>query len=81
MDQAYLHLDLDVLDPDVARINAFQAAGGLTVEEVAEVIATLAERLPIRVAALTAFDPEVDDDGAGGEAAVTLAAALVGAAR
>ena len=81
VDQAYLHLDLDVLDPEVARINDFQAPGGLTVEEVAGVITALAARLPIRVAALTAFDPDADADGAGGEAAVTLAPALVGAAR
>lgn len=80
VDQVYLHLDLDVLDPEVARINPFQAAAGLTVEEVKDVIAVLAERLPMRVAALTALDPDADEDGAGGEAALTLAAALVDAA-
>lgn len=76
VDGAYLHLDLDVLDPEVARINPFQAPDGLTVEEVLEVIEAVAERLPIRVAALTAYDPDADEDGAGGAAAARLAGGL-----
>ncbi|MDX1643184.1 MAG: arginase family protein [Thermoanaerobaculia bacterium] len=76
IDGAYLHLDLDVLDPSVARINPFQAPGGLELEEVEAVVRTVAARLPLRVAALTAYDPEVDEDGRGGEAALRLATVL-----
>ncbi len=76
VDGVYLHLDLDVLDPSAARINPFQAPGGLELEEVEAVVRTVAARLPLRVAALTSYDPEIDADGRGGEAALHLATVL-----
>lgn len=80
VDGVYLHLDLDVLDPAVARINSFQASAGLDLEEVESVVRTVTSRLPLRAAALTAYDPEIDRDGRGGEAALRLATVLVEAA-
>lgn len=80
VDGAYLHLDLDVLDPGEARINHLQAPNGLRLEEVEDVVRVVTSRLPLRAAALTAYDPEVDEDGRGGEAAMRLAAALAAAA-
>ena len=53
----------------------------ITVEEVLEVISAVAERLPLRAAALTAFDPEADASGAGGDAALRIAIALAEAGR
>jgi arginase len=79
VERIYLHLDLDVLDPGEARINPFQAPSGLTIDEVEATIRAAAECRPIRVAALTAFDPDADPDGAGVEAAMRLAAALADA--
>lgn len=78
VDRIYLHLDLDALDPEVARVNSYQAPEGLTVEEVIEVIAAVGERSKISVAALAAYDPGVDEDGSAGEAALELVEALAG---
>lgn len=76
VDGVYLHLDLDVLDPSVARINPYQGPGGLEIDEVEAIVRTVVSRLPLRVAALTAYDPEFDEDGRGGEAALHLATVL-----
>ncbi len=59
----YVHLDLDVLDPDaVGRANAYAAPGGLTAAEVVDLLA----RLPGRVVAavVSAYDPPCDPEGA-----------------
>ena len=59
----YLHVDLDVLDPAEAPANEYAVKGGLTVEELEEAIRLLQERLVIRAAALTAYDPACDPTG------------------
>lgn len=74
---AYLHLDLDVLDPGVGRANAFAAPGGLEVEEVVTAVETIARRTGVVGAAMTAYDPTVDPDGSVAEAADRIAAALL----
>lgn len=79
-DGAYLHLDLDVLDPSVARINSYQTPDGLSVEEVEAVIHAVAARLPLKSAAVTSYDAEHDPVGRGGEAALRLINALIAAA-
>ncbi len=76
IDQVYVHVDLDVLDPSVAPINEFQAENGPSLEQVVDVIETVARRLPVAAAALTAYDPECDPEGAACAAAARLAAAL-----
>jgi arginase len=60
---AYLHVDLDVLDPSEGRANRFAADGGLTVPELQRAIALAFERLPVAAAAVTAWDPSLDTDG------------------
>lgn len=79
-DGAYFHLDLDVLDPEVAYVNQYQAPDGLTVGDVVAVIRTVAARLPLKSAAVTAYDAEHDPDGRGAEAALRLIMALIAAA-
>ncbi|HEX8695485.1 MAG TPA: arginase family protein [Longimicrobium sp.] len=61
--RVYLHLDLDVLDPAAGRANAFAVAGGLSADGVREAVSTIAERVPIAAAAVTAYDPDHDADG------------------
>ena len=80
VDSVYLHIDLDVLDPEVAQINPYQAPNGLTVEEILDIVSAIADHLPLRAAALTAFDPQRDESGAGGEAALKIASALANTA-
>ncbi|MEZ0333998.1 MAG: arginase family protein [Gemmatimonadales bacterium] len=77
---AYLHLDLDVLDPGEGRINSYSAPGGLSLAESAWAIGAIADAVPLGAAALTALDPSDDPRGRGLEAALTLGVAIVDAA-
>jgi len=61
--RVYLHVDLDVHDPADGRANTFQPAGGLTADEVRGFVRTIASRIPIAAASITAYDPAVDADG------------------
>ncbi len=61
----YLHVDLDVVNPETARINEFQPAGGLTISEVLGALELIGDRFQVRVAALTAYDPAFDTDKRG----------------
>jgi arginase len=57
----YLHIDLDVLDTSEGRANRFAAPGGLTVQQLEWAIETVFRRCAVAAAALTAYDPAVDD--------------------
>jgi arginase len=59
----YLHLDLDVLDPDEATVNIYSAAGGLSPAQLESQLRALLDACPVRAVSLTAYDPEVDPDG------------------
>lgn len=60
----YLHLDLDVLDPETAgRANEFAPPGGLTVEEVYRAISALRERCEVSAVGVASYDPAFDLDG------------------
>lgn len=61
--QVYLHVDLDVHDPSEGVANPFPAPGGLTADEVRDVVRAVAARVPIAAAAITAYDPTCDADG------------------
>ena len=75
----YLHVDLDVLDPEEGRANEYASPGGLTLERLLEAIAVIGEWLVVRAAAITAYDPEFDPDGKAARAAVEIAAAAAAA--
>lgn len=57
----YLHVDLDVMDADVARANHFAEPHGLDRAELLKVIATAIRCKRVRAAALTAYDPDTDE--------------------
>jgi arginase len=71
---AYLHVDLDVLDPSEGRMNRFSEPAGLGLSDLRWAIATIAEGTLVRAASLTAFDPASD---ATGKARGTVAAVAV----
>ena len=75
----YLHVDLDVLDPEEGRANEYAAPEGLTLEALLKAIALVGEWLVVRAAAITAYDPEFDPDGKAARAAVEIAAAAAAA--
>jgi arginase len=68
--RAYLHIDLDVLDPAEARVNRFAAPGGLTLTELLGFVSLVRERFALAAAAITAYDPEYDEDERAVRAAV-----------
>jgi arginase len=77
----YIHLDLDVLDPDTdGRANALAAPDGLTLDEILSALRLIGGRFRIRGAGVTAYDPAYDADGRVAAAALALLQAIVEAA-
>jgi arginase len=61
----YLHVDLDVLDPEQeAPANVYSAPGGITAEQLAARVEQVLRTGSVRAFALTAYDPECDAEGA-----------------
>ncbi len=77
---AYVHCDLDVLDPAIGQANPFPAPGGLSVEALTAAIRTIGAAIPLGAAAIAAYAPECDPPGAVTQAAFAVAEAIVGAA-
>jgi arginase family enzyme len=63
VDVAYLHVDLDSLDPSHGRANEYAAPGGLDLDTTVELIDRVTTTMPVPIAAVAAYNPEVDDDG------------------
>jgi arginase len=78
---AYVHCDLDVLDPSVGRANPFLVPGGLSRLSLQNAIDAIGRRMPIAAAAVTAYAPEYDEDGRMCRAALQIVDAIVAAAR
>jgi arginase len=58
----YVHVDLDVLDAEVARVNRYAAGGGISARELEESLRALLEDERVRAVSLTAYEPEADPD-------------------
>lgn len=58
----YVHIDLDVLDIEVARVNIYSAPGGVSAAELEALVDALAAHCPVRALSLTAYDPECDSE-------------------
>jgi arginase len=57
----YLHVDLDVLDPEKeAPVNIYSAPGGVTAEQLVARVEQALQSGAVRAVALTAYDPECD---------------------
>jgi arginase len=72
VENAYVHLDLDVLDSGVAAANKFAVSGCLTLGDMDYALSEIAQTLRITGVALTAYDPAEDSDGAAAAAAIRL---------
>lgn len=70
VDGAYLHLDLDVLDVNEGKANSYACAGGYTRRELNRLLDRIAEKIPIKAMAVTAYDPALDADKRVAEAAM-----------
>ena len=78
--RVYLHVDLDVLDTSVGRANPYAAPGGPDLDAVLAAIGATFDRFDVAAAALTAYDPRVDEDGAIAAAARAIAGRIAGRA-
>jgi arginase len=77
VDAVYVHLDLDVIDPSVARANVLSVVGVFDAGELEEALTAISKRFEIAAAAMTAYDPSVDPEGRIPPIAATLAPRLV----
>jgi len=75
--QVYVHIDMDIVDPVVARSKDFAPAGGLTVEQIVEALHMIKAHFHIRAATLAACDPDSDKEGKAITAGLTFAQVLV----
>ena len=81
VERVYVHLDLDVLDPEeVGPANGYAAAGGLAREEVEEALVLIGERFSVVAAGIASYDPSLDREEEVSKAALALAGTLVGRA-
>jgi len=62
VDRVYLHVDFDSLDLADARPNKYAAPGGPSLDRLSQCIRLTCERLTVVAAAVTAYDPSLDDD-------------------
>jgi arginase len=72
----YLHVDLDVLDPAIARANPWAAADGLAPDELVEAVRRVCRGRYVTAVALTAYDPTGDQSAIVGATAVRVLAAI-----
>jgi len=76
-DRVYVHLDMDIVDPVVARSKDFAPTGGLTVEQVVQALHMIQEYFNIRAGTIAACDPDSDEEGRAIKAGLTFAQVLV----
>jgi arginase len=74
--RVYLHVDLDVLDPDEAPANSYPAPGGLHVHELTELASELARTRALCGVGLAAYDPACDPEGRALQAGLHLVRTL-----
>ena len=71
VEKVYVHLDLDVLDPEsVGPANEFAVPGGLTRAEFETAISMIGDHFTVVAAGIASYDPAFDGDGAVAKAAV-----------
>ena len=64
VEEAHLHIDLDVLNPKEAPANEYVTEeGGLSVKQIFEAVGLIKENLKITSATIAAFDPKYDTQG------------------
>jgi arginase len=74
----YLHVDLDVLDPEqVGRANEFASPRGLSLEQVTDLLTAAGAVLPIAGMTISAYDPAIDTNGAVRRAATDIITAVL----
>jgi arginase len=78
-DEIYLHLDIDVLDPEEAPGVEFRSRGGLFLNEMEPALETIGKYFRIRAANLAAYNPDLDENDTTLRSGFRLLAAVVDA--
>jgi arginase len=78
VDQIYLHVDLDVLDPTEAIANQWTPPNGITVRTLLGAVAEVRKRARVAALGIASYDPAVDRDGRALSAALSVAEVLLG---
>ena len=78
--RTHLHIDLDVIDPDILQVNRYTTPGGPAPEELGRIVCGIGRCVPVAGVTLAAYDPAFDPQGdvppAAGHLLVDLLAAL-----
>jgi arginase len=56
----YLHIDLDVLDAGLVRVNTYGAAGGISPETLYKALASIRRKYTVQAVSFTSYDPSLD---------------------
>ncbi|MHA2073330.1 MAG: arginase family protein [Candidatus Hodarchaeales archaeon] len=62
INDVYLHIDIDVLDPQEAPGVDYRSPNGLSSDKLDKIIKMIAENLPIKAAAITAYNPKHEEN-------------------
>jgi arginase len=62
VDQVYLHVDLDVLDPSEATANQWTSPNGISVKLLLDAIAEICKHVKVAALGIASYDPEIDRD-------------------
>ena len=72
VEKFYIHVDLDVLDPEEAPANQLNVPDGLWSDEVCAAISLTGRKYPIAGAGLGSYDPSVDPEGKTAKVAIKI---------
>ncbi|EXL06619.1 arginase family protein [Aquamicrobium defluvii] len=61
--RTHLHIDLDVIDPDLLQVNRYTTPGGPGPDELGRIVCAIARSMPVTGVTLSAYDPAFDPQG------------------
>jgi arginase len=62
VNEVYLHIDIDVIDPQIAPGVNYRTPNGLSLDDIKTAIMMIGEKFKIKAAALTAYNPDHEKD-------------------
>ncbi|MDH5803689.1 MAG: arginase family protein [Gemmatimonadota bacterium] len=72
VEELYIHVDLDVLAPEIAPANSYQPKGGLTLDQFAGALELLSGQFRVRAVTLACYDPSGDRENKAALAGIAI---------